>query len=170
LPWQEQSAVKEKEIDMKNLAMKMMAVLVVLLLIPATGFAAGEGWGKRGEMGGGKHLARMASALDLTEDQKSQIRTIWTSEREKIAPLRQQMRENRQQIHQEALAVPFDEAAVRTLAAAQAEARTEMIVAHARVKNQVHAVLTPEQREKAEQFWQERKRGEGPRHGMKRGR
>jgi Spy/CpxP family protein refolding chaperone len=168
LPWQEQGAVKEKEIDMKNLAMKMMAVLVVLLLIPASGFAAGEEWGKKG--GSGKHFDRMATALELTEDQRSQIRTIWTSEREQIAPLRQQMRQNRRQIHQAALAVPFDEAAVRTLAAAQAEARTEMIVAHARVKNQVHAVLTPEQREKAEQLWHERKRGEGPRHGMKRGR
>ena len=113
-----------------------------------------------------RHFDRMAEALDLTPEQREQIKAIQAAEREKVEPLRQQMQEGREQLRAVAEQQPFDEAAVRTLAAGQAEIRTEMIVSHARVRNQINALLTPEQREQAEKlglFMKERRGFKGHR-------
>ncbi len=143
-----------------RLGKHVMAILIVLLLIPAIGFAAGGGWQKGEAMGSGTRWVRMAKALDLSEGQKTEIRTILQAEREKIAPLRQQLRESSRQLRQTTLQTPFDEAAVRTLAASRAEAAAELTIARARMQNQIHAVLTPEQRQKAQQAWQQKARGQ----------
>jgi Spy/CpxP family protein refolding chaperone len=113
-----------------------------------------------------RHFDRMAEALDLTPEQREQIKAIRAAEQEKVEPLRQQMQEGREQLRAVAEQQPFDEAAVRTLAAGQAEIRTEMIVSHARVRNQINALLTPEQREQAEKlglFMKERRGFKGHR-------
>jgi protein CpxP len=60
-------------------------------------------------------------------------------------------------------AQPFDEGAVRSLAAAQAGIRTELTVARARMQNRIHAVLTPEQRILAEKLRPMMHDGKGPR-------
>jgi protein CpxP len=91
----------------------------------------------------------MARDLDLTAEQKAQIRTILDAEREKSAPLRKQLADNREQLRKIAGKEPFDEAAVRNLAADQEKTRVELVVSRTRAMNRVHALLTPEQREKA---------------------
>jgi len=113
----------------------------------------GAGWAGREHrgkgMGPGRHFARMARDLDLTAEQKGQIKTILDAEREKSAPIRKQIADNRDKLRNLAEKEPFDEAAVRRLAAEQEKTRTELAVARARAMNRVHALLTPEQREKA---------------------
>jgi Spy/CpxP family protein refolding chaperone len=115
----------------------------------------GAGWAGRGHrgkgkgMGPGRHFARMARDLDLTAEQKGQIKTILDAEREKNAPIRKRIADNRNELRKLAEKEPFDEAAVRRLAAEQEKTRTELAVARARAMNRVHALLTPEQREKA---------------------
>jgi len=130
------------------------------------GLAAPPGRAFRGRgMGPGPHFERMAWALDLTADQKSQVRAILDAEREKSAPLRRQLMENRAKLRDLAQAVPYDEAAVRKLAASQEQARVELVVSRTRAMNRVFALLTPEQREKAKAFgpFHEGGRGRGPR-------
>ncbi|MGE4579816.1 MAG: Spy/CpxP family protein refolding chaperone [Desulfuromonadales bacterium] len=107
--------------------------------------------GKRGSCNG-PFEGRMAAKLNLTSEQQAQIKAIVEAERERIAPLREQMREQRTQLQAAMKAQPFDENTVRLLAASQAEARTEMIVHRARVQNQINTVLTEEQREQAEKL------------------
>jgi protein CpxP len=114
------------------------------------------------EMRKGRHFDRMAEALDLTPEQREQIKAVRAAEQDKVAPLKEQLRKGREELRVVAEQQPFDEAAVRTLAAGQAEIRTEMIVSHARVRNQIHALLTPEQREKAEQMRSSMKERRGP--------
>ena len=121
---------------------------------------AGDGPAKY-EMRKERHFDRMAEILDLTPEQREQVKAIRAAEQEKIAPLREQMREEREQMRAIIEKQPFDEAAVRSLAAAQAEIRTEMFVSHARVKNQIHALLTPEQRQKAEELRSQMKERRG---------
>ena len=104
------------------------------------------------ERGPGKRLALMAEILNLTEKQKTQIAAIHKEERQNIAPLREKMRETRQQLREAANAQPFDEAKVRALAASQADIKTELTVSRLRAKNRVSAILTPEQRELAEKI------------------
>jgi Spy/CpxP family protein refolding chaperone len=113
--------------------------------------AVPERWfhGRHRGMGPGKRVDRMAKQLGLTEAQQKQVKTILASEREKAAPLRQQLAENREKIRQAVEAEPFDEAAVRALAQSQNETRVELAVSRARTKSRIFALLSPEQREKA---------------------
>jgi protein CpxP len=123
-------------------------------------------------MAGERSFARMAEVLDLSDEQQRQIKAIRESEREKAAPLREALAENRQKLHEAIQAESFDEAAVRVLAASQAQARTELIVARARMQSRINAVLTPEQRVLAEKLRPLMKKGEGPRgrhHGLDEG-
>lgn len=117
--------------------------------------------GKHMGMGPGKRFARMAKKLDLTDAQQEQVKAILTSEREIVAPLRQQLAEYRQNLRKAIEAEPFDEATVRALAAGQNETRVELVVSRARTKSRIFALLTPEQQELAKKLGP---MGEG-RHG-----
>ena len=125
--------------------------------------AVPEGGPPGGRMGkgSGRHFARLARALDLTDAQKTQVKAILETEREKVAPLRQKLAETREKIRRAVEATPFDEAAVRSLASSQNETRTELMVSRARVKSQIFALLSPEQRERAKKFhpWGEKRPG-----------
>ena len=127
-----------------------------LIAVPEGGFP-----GKHRGMGPGNRFARMAKKLGLTETQQEQVKAILESEREKAAPLLQQLAENREKIRKAIEAEHLDEAAVRTLAASQNETRVELVVSRARAKSEIFALLTPEQRESARKL---RPWGEG-RHG-----
>ena len=116
-----------------------------LVAVPEGGFP-----GRRGKRGpGGWHFDRMTKKLDLTEAQQEQIRAILKTEREKAAPLRRKLAENRMNLRKIIEAEPFDEAAVRALAERRNETRVELVVSRARAKNRIHALLSPEQREAA---------------------
>ncbi|WP_305042315.1 Spy/CpxP family protein refolding chaperone [Geoalkalibacter sp.] len=123
----------------------------------------GENRGEPGE----RHLERMAKELGLSDAQQEQIRAIIAEHRAKAEPLRQSMEQNREQLRQTIKAENFDETAVRNIAADQAPVKTELMVERARMKNQIHALLTPEQQALAEKKMQERKDGHGGRHGKK---
>jgi Spy/CpxP family protein refolding chaperone len=132
------------------------------------GLAAIPGRGPGAErmgMGPGRHFERMAKDLDLTAEQKGQIRTILDAEREKTSPLRQQLAEYRDKMRQLVQTEPYNEAAVRSLAASQEKTRVELVVSRTRAMNRVYTLLTPEQKEKAKQFrpFDEGPRGRGPR-------
>lgn len=101
--------------------------------------------GMDGGAGGG--VLRMAAALKLTEAQKSRIKTVLDDEREEAGPLLDSMREKRKLLQAAADATTFDEAAVRSIAVAQARAETELIVSRTRTQSRINAILTAEQRE-----------------------
>ncbi|MBP2676820.1 MAG: hypothetical protein H6Q84_3660 [Deltaproteobacteria bacterium] len=113
----------------------------------------GHGRGGRGKgMGLGQGDCRMAKELNLTAEQKTKIQGILDAELENSAALRKQLHDNRDQLRKVAEKTPFDEAAVRKLASAQEKTHVDLIVARARTMNGVHALLTPEQKEKAEKM------------------
>jgi Spy/CpxP family protein refolding chaperone len=93
-----------------------------------------------------RDFARIGKARELTEVQKAKIEGIVQAERDMSAPLRQKLEESWTQIRQAEQAAKFDEAAVRTIATSQAQRLTDMMVARARAQNQIHALLTTEQR------------------------
>jgi Spy/CpxP family protein refolding chaperone len=130
-----------------------------LIAVPEGGFP-----GRHRGTGPGKRIDRMAKKLDLTEAQQEQVKAILESEREKAEPLRQQLAETREKIRKAIEAEPFDEAAVRALAASQNETRVELVVSRARVRGQIFALLSPEQREQAMKLrpWGEGRHGHRP--------
>jgi Spy/CpxP family protein refolding chaperone len=118
------------------------------------------------ERGRERRFARMAEFLELTDKQQEQIKALRKAEREQVAPLREQLRESRAKLRTLAETSPFDEIAVQALANSQAKVRTELIVAHARTRSQIHVLLTPEQRKLAEKlrFCMKDRRGHGRHH------
>jgi periplasmic protein CpxP/Spy len=108
----------------------------------------GEHWKHRH---GHHHLWKK---LNLTDAQKKEMFSIRLEERAKMKPLFQQLKAGREQLR----ALPkgqFDEAKVRTIAKGQADIITELIVEKQRMRSRFYAVLTPEQRAKAEQMREE---------------
>lgn len=99
---------------------------------------------------GGHRQERLATILGLSQEQQDQIRAIREAARQTAQPLRDSLVTDREKLRALIETVPFDEAAVRALAAREASARTELLVVRARTQNQIHALLTPEQRSLAE--------------------
>jgi Spy/CpxP family protein refolding chaperone len=84
-------------------------------------------------------------ALNLTQAQRDQIRTLREAQRKDSQALREQMRAARQQLQQALKADVPDEAAVRAAAGAVAALQTDQAVLQARAKGQLMTMLTPEQ-------------------------
>jgi Spy/CpxP family protein refolding chaperone len=128
---------------------------------PGRGFHGGPG-GPGADLLG--HLSR---ELNLTDEQKAQIKKIADSAEESTKALREQMRSLHESQPDPLSGGTFDEAAVRAAAQARANVQVELEVAHARVMSQVLAVLTPEQKaqlnERRKQFEQRHRDGEGRR-------
>ncbi|BCR04360.1 hypothetical protein DESUT3_14290 [Desulfuromonas versatilis] len=120
-----------------------------------------------GDCGFGKGpMGRMARVLDLSETQQNQIKEIQAAERETIRPLREQLQQTRAKVKSLVQSESFDEAAVRSLIAAQESNRTEMMVARARAHNQIYALLTPEQRALAKKLEPLHQGGRGHHRGF----
>jgi Spy/CpxP family protein refolding chaperone len=137
--------MNERRETMKRRIMVSLVVVVMLVGSAYVAAAHGPGFGRNGDRAG-MHLERMAQVLDLTAAQKEKVSAIVKAEQEKTAPLRQQLADNHEQFRKLTLSEKFDEAAVRALAAKQAQIKTEMMVSHAKAKSEIYALLTPEQR------------------------
>jgi protein CpxP len=135
--------------------MKRIAVGVAMLLL-AVGvvIASAQPHGRRGgEFGGfGMPLQYMTDVLNLTDAQQSQVKSIFEAEKPNFKALRDQQKDFRKQMDAATQGGNFDEAKVRSIAQQQSQTFVEMAVAKARVKSKIWNVLTPEQRQKAEQL------------------
>ena len=101
--------------------------------------------GFRGGPGPRDGLGPIARDLNLTDDQKAQIKKITDSFEESNKALHDQMRTLRQS-EPDPVSGTFDEAAVRTAAEARAKIQVELEVSHAKMMSQIAGVLTAEQK------------------------
>ncbi len=147
-----------------------IATLMIGLVVFAAGYALPgmhaqerEGDGHHGRhFPGPEFVDRMARALDLTDSQQTQIKSILESARATGESLHNRIDEVHKQIEAVTANGQFDEAQVRALANQQAQLMADTIVEHERAKSKIFGVLTPEQRVKAEEM---HKRGLHRRHG-----
>lgn len=131
-------------------------IVVAIVMAVAAGLAVSALAQGRGRFGpDGRMLRHMTRKLNLTEAQQSQIKGILQTERGKIQPLTQQLRQN-QKAEDAAVNGTFDEAQARTFAGKQTQIMADLIVEKQRMKSEIYAVLTPDQRTKALQLMQER--------------
>ena len=120
---------------------------------PAPGM--GEGRMHQGMHRSGERMRQM-EMLGLTDAQKDQIFKI---RHDAVPPMREQMKQMhkaRLELRQLAMADKFDEVKARQLADQQAKAMSNMAVMRAQTANRVRQVLTPEQRQKADQMREHR--------------
>jgi len=111
-----------------------------------------------GGMGAGHMPGRMFRNLDLTEQQRADIKKIMETERSIMQPVHQQLRENREALQAATKDGQFNEGEVTKLADKQGDLMAQMIVSRERVQAQIWQILTPEQREKLGQW---REKGDG---------
>lgn len=123
--------------------------------------------GKRAHFGGrhkrgGRMMGRMFRQLDLTDEQKAELKSIRQASRENMKPIREQMHANRQSLRDLTANGSFDEAQVQAIASQMGSLHAQMIVEKERNKAKMFAVLSAEQKAKLAELRQsfEQKRAE----------
>ena len=137
---------------------KKFFITVTILMAVAAGLATAA-LGQRSGKGFGRHsgwmLNRMSKELGLSEAQQTQIKSIMADGKTRMKPLIEQLRQNRQAEPANSNGT-FNEGQARLFATKQASIMTDLMVEKQRTRSQIFAVLTPEQRQKAQQLMQER--------------
>jgi Spy/CpxP family protein refolding chaperone len=105
-----------------------------------------HGYGREGH-----RMEFFAKYLNLTDEQKAQMKTVLHKEHPAMKPLFQQSRQIEQQLRQY-VEGPYDEAKVRALATEKAQVEVELTVAETRVHNELYQLLTPDQQGKMKEF------------------
>ena|SRR5579864_1316154 len=145
---------------------RILAAVLGLTVLSAVAFGqAGmrpAGFGAHGD-GFASLLGRMGDYLDLTDAQRTQMKSILAKEKSTMQPLLQQLAQGNQQMRQLEEASTFDEGKVRTLAGQQTQTLTEVMVQKARIKSELVQVLTPDQKTKLAAF-EARKQARFQRH------
>jgi protein CpxP len=141
---------------------KFRSVAVALLALMLCGTAAissaqqsnesgAQGWA--GHRHG--HMGYLAKELNLTDAQKTQIKTILQSQRATMRPLKQQLMQNRIDTINATNGGAFDQAKVQALATQRAQIMAQLEVQKAQIRSQIYnQVLTSDQKAKADQLRQ----------------
>ena len=133
------------------LGMGGIAVLVISVAILALGHGF-QGPGGHGQGGHAEMLEHISKALSLTDAQKQQVKGIMDSVEVTASGIHAKLEEVHQQLDAATANGQFDETQVRTLATQEAQLDADIKVEHFRAMSKVFAILTPEQRVKAEEL------------------
>jgi len=154
---------------------RMIILLVVgLLSIGATTSIAGPGYGHGGNCSSCDMAARFScdhhpgGEIELRDDQREQIRALREAEKEKLAPLREEMRKLREEMKQAMENDPIDENRARQLARAKADKKIDLKLLKREFRTKVEALLSPEQVAQFKERHESRQENRG-KYGGKRG-
>lgn len=121
----------------------------------------GKGWGNHGERGsfgkgghrGGRGGMRgmMFRGIDLTEDQKAKIKTISESYRERTSSLHQELRAKRQGLREAGQNGTFNESLATQKLTETAALQAKLMGERFKMRQEMLAVLTAEQKTQLEQ-------------------
>jgi Spy/CpxP family protein refolding chaperone len=133
---------------MKRIYIGIIAIIVLIaggiFVLAQRAEKGGFGWHGRGEM--------MFHALNLTDEQKTQVKQIMDASKAKVEPIREQLKANHEKLEAATANGAFDEAQVTTIANEQAGLASQLIVERERAKSQVFALLTDDQKAKASEM------------------
>lgn len=105
--------------------------------------------------GDGGPMMSLLSQIDLSDDQKSQIKAILDDEHGKMAPLREGSRKAHHALADAVHAPAFDEGAVRAATAQAAGVEADLAVERARLASRVRSVLKPDQQKQLDALRQQ---------------
>jgi Spy/CpxP family protein refolding chaperone len=132
------------KLSWKTLGMAVICVSALIVMTAAVVVSQDPGGFRRGPgpRGGGLPFLR---DLNLTDDQKAQIKKIMENEAASTKDLRDKMR-SLHESEPEPFSTTFDEASVRAAAEARAKIDVELQVSRARTMSQIAGILTADQR------------------------
>ena len=138
-----------------------------LLMIAATGLALAAGTavaqnqsgedapmhgsmhrGMHGHMMGGPEFQMFLHKLNLSDDQKAQVKQIFQTERPTLKPLMQQEAQAHLQMMQLVSSGNFDQARATAIASQEAQTHIQVEVEHAKIHSQIYQLLNSEQKAK----------------------
>jgi len=134
-----------------------IALFGLLALALAAGLAIAQaeggqmhrhGRGMHGEFMGGHGMGFPLHALNLTDDQKTQVKQIFENEKANIHPLRQQEAQSHQQMMALVTSGSFDQAKATAIATQEAQTHIQMQVEHAKIASQIYQLLSADQKAK----------------------
>jgi Spy/CpxP family protein refolding chaperone len=102
----------------------------------------------------GQILKRISEKLNLTDDQKSQIKAILSGEKDTLKTLLTQLHEARKDMRAAIQASGANEASVRAAAAKVASVEADLAVERMKLYGKISPVLTDEQRRQISSFTQ----------------
>ena len=102
----------------------------------------------------GGHLIRTLESLGLTTTQKQEVKAILKDNAPTVKPLIEKFVAERRQLRTLIQADQINEAAIRAQTSKIASLEADMAINRAHVGQQVRAILTPEQRLKAQELFQ----------------
>jgi periplasmic protein CpxP/Spy len=146
----------------------IFAILSLVVAVVGVGFVFAQQNGDGGGRGAFGHarpgfaLEKIADELNLSNEQRAQIKKILEGEKTTIQSLIKTARQTREQLKDLGTNGAYNEARVEELAARQAETTRQLIVEKEKTKAAIFAVLTPEQRTKAAELknkFEEKMRG-----------
>jgi periplasmic protein CpxP/Spy len=133
----------------RSVFMVVAAALVLAVGLAFAGSAGSQGMHHgRGHMMGGPEFGMFLHHLDLTDQQKAQVKQIHESERPTIKPLMQQEFQAHQQMMQLIASDKFDTKQAQLLASQEAQVHMQLEVAHAKMFAQVYQLLNADQKAK----------------------
>ena len=134
-----------------------LLAVVSMAMLSVTAYADDDGRrGDRGPRGGGPGVGmpgmpgpemmvgRMAERLDLDDTQRESVRSIMEAAKPELKALREKAMANRNAL----VALDAGDAEVQNIAIANGEIATEATLLFTRIRGEVHAVWTDEQRAK----------------------
>ena len=157
---------------------KTLSAMIVILALSLSGGAlhaqdddkeSFDRGGPRGMHRGAMHgmdfagfpLDRIADKLGLEDEQQQSIRNVLEAARPEFESLRERSRENREAIRSLDTDDPGYGAELQNLSAQSGELAAELVLLSGRVRGDVNALLTPEQRQQIAEF----REGRGDRRG-----
>jgi len=119
----------------------------------------GGGKGKTGKMrrGGKRGGGMMFAKLNLSEDQKAQMKQLRESSREATKPLRDELRAKRQELRQANAGGGFNEALTAQKLTEMASLQAKLMGESVKQRQAMMAILTPEQKAQLEAAQTERR-------------
>ena len=139
---------------MKSLRSVLVVVAVGLALAAGLAFARSEEGhsamhhGMHGRMMGGFEFGRILHQLNLTEDQKAQLKQIHKNEKPAMKSLMQQEFQAHHQMMQLIASDKFDTKQAQILASQEAQVHMQIEVEHAKMGAQAFQLLTADQKVK----------------------
>lgn len=104
--------------------------------------------GMHGHMMGGPEFMHFLHELNLTDDQKAQVKQIFQNESSTIKPLRQQEAQAHLQMMQLITSDKFDPKQAAAIAAQESPIHVQMEVEHAKIGSQIYQLLNSDQKAK----------------------
>lgn len=141
----------------KRIFNKLILPLGLCLFIAVPAFAGrpqSEGPDHKRSKGG--HIGQIIKQLNLSQDQKSQVKPLVQKFRTEAKPMRKAMVEAQLQVAQIMFSDPFSESQARAAFRNAAHLKENMMIARAKLFSQVKTILTPEQLAKLDRIKSEK--------------